>query len=122
MLRLRLCAAIVSILTLATIIIAIVSEAGIGVAVALLAASACLAIVAPFDAPTPRQRNRVLAACVGYLVATFAALAFARGAVAASILMIALVVLLQLGVGLTCWAFATRKRRRMPQSRRYFDN
>ncbi|RZM33615.1 MAG: hypothetical protein EOP67_21425 [Sphingomonas sp.] len=122
MLRLRMFAAVVSIVTLAAMILALVLGAPIGVAIALIVAAACLAAIAPFDAPAPRERNRVLFACVAYLVPVAAALAFARGVPGMEMLMVAVIVLLQLGVGLVCWAVATRKRRRMPRSRRYFDN
>lgn len=122
MLKIRILAAIVSILSLATLVLALVVEASAIVPLALLAAAACLAIVAPFDAPSPPRRNRILLACLAYLVALSAALIVARGETASGILMVALVILVQLGVGLTCWTIATRNRRRMPHSRRYFDN
>lgn len=122
MLRLRIFASVVSILSLATMLLAILVAAPIGVAIALLVAAACLAIVAPFDARDSARRLRVLVAGLAYLVAVAVALLFTRGGSTEPTLLIALTVLLQLGVGIACWAFATRKRRRMPQSRRYFDN
>ncbi len=122
MLRLRIFASVVAILSLATMLLAVVLAAPIGVAVALLVAAACLAIVAPFDAPDTRRRLRVLLACVAYLAAVAVALLFTRSGPTEPVLLIVLTVLVQLGFGLACWAFATRKRRRMPQSRRYFDN
>jgi hypothetical protein len=122
MLRLRIFAAIVSVVTLAAMVLSLVLGAPIGVAIALIVAAACLAAIAPFDAPALRERNRVLFACLAYLVPVAAALAFARGVPGMNIVMVAIIVLLQVGIGLVCWAFATRKRRRMPRSRRYFDN
>ena len=122
MFRLRMFAAIVSIVTLAVMILAIVLGAPIGVPIALIVAAACLAAIAPFDASARPARNRVLFACLAYLVPVAAALALAHGVPGMNMVMVAVIVLLQLGVWLACWAFATRKRRRMPRSRRYFDN
>ena len=122
MLRLRISASIVSLLSLATVILAMVVGAWPGVTIALLAAAACLAIVAPFDAPNPPERIRVMIACLTYLAALMAALMLLQVTVFSRALAIAIVALLQCGIVLACWAFATRNRRRLPHSRRYFDN
>lgn len=122
MLRLRIFASLLSVLSLATMALAFVLGAPIATAIALLAAAACLAIVAPFDAPDPRQRLRVLLACLAYVVGIGAALAFVRGAPDTGALKFALILLVLMGVGMMLWAFATRKRRRMPRSSRYYDN
>ncbi|WP_277969132.1 hypothetical protein [Sphingomonas echinoides] len=122
MFRLRMFAALVAIVTLGVMVLAFVMEAPIGVPIALLVAAACLAAITPFDAPTRRERNRVLIACLLYLVPLAVAVWFAHGIPGFERIEAAVIVLSQLGVGLICWAFATRKRRRMPQPRRYFDN
>lgn len=122
MLRLRICASIVSMLSAATVILALVLGTGPVVPIVLLTAAACLAIVSPFDAPNPRERTRVSIACLAYFTALAAAFALVLIAAISSTLTIAILTLLQFGVVLTCWAFATRNRRRIPRSRRYFDN
>lgn len=122
MVRIRIFAAVLSLLALATVGLSVITEAGIGVLIAVLAAAICLAVVAPFDAPNPQQRLRILLASVAYLLALVAALGLTYITPASNPLMIALVLQIQLGVALTCWAFVTRKRRRMPHARRYFDN
>jgi hypothetical protein len=122
MLRLRIFAGVLSLLAVATGILAIVVGASIGVPVALAFAAACLGSVAPFDATSRWHRTRVVFAGVAFLAGVAVALVLARGETGANPLLLALVGLAQLGVGLTCWAFAIRKRRRMPRSRRYFDN
>jgi 4-amino-4-deoxy-L-arabinose transferase-like glycosyltransferase len=122
MLRLRLFASLLSVLTLAAMALAVVSGVPIATAVALLAAAACLAAIAPFDAPEPRQRWRVVLACAIYVGAVAAALLFAYPAPDTGLLKFVLILLGLGGVGLTLWAFATRRRRRMPRSSRYYDN
>lgn len=92
------------------------------ISVALLAASACLAVVIPFDAPERRQRNRVVIACLAYTVIVAGAVTVALGLSYSGLLLAALVLLLLSGAGLTMWALATRKRRRMSASSRYYDN
>lgn len=89
--------------------------------VAVVIGAACLAIVAPFDAPTPRERTRVVLACAAYVAAVAGAVVLAHRVEAPTLAMLALVVLILCGVSLTCWALATRKRRRIPASRRYYD-
>ncbi|MCU6455094.1 hypothetical protein LPN01_13500 [Sphingomonas sp. A2-49] len=122
MLRLRIFASLLSVLSLATMALAFVMGAPVATSIALLAAAAVLAMVAPFDAPDPRQRIRVLLACLAYVGGIGAALVFAHGVPDAGMLMFALILLVMMGVGMTLWAFATRKRRRMPRSSRYYDN
>ena len=122
MLRIRIFAAVLSLLALLTVGLSVITEAGFAVVIALLAAAICLAIIAPFDAPAPRQRLRILLASIAYLLALLAALALTYTTPASNPLLIALVLQIQLGVALTCWVVVTRKRRRMPHARRYFDN
>lgn len=123
MLRLRIFASILAILSLAVAVWAWVGDVARETPVALLVAAACLAIVTPFDAPDPRRRTRVLVASLAHVAALAAALALARlGGGASGALTTALFLLAELGLGLAGWALATRGRRRMSGSRRYYDN
>ncbi|WP_375427099.1 hypothetical protein [uncultured Sphingomonas sp.] len=122
MVRLRIFASILAILSLAVAVWAWVGEVAAGIPVALFVAAACLAIVTPFDAPNPARRTRVLIACFAHVAALAAAMALAYFSAAPGALMTALLLLTELGLGLTGWAIATRNRRRMSGSRRYFDN
>lgn len=122
MLRLRMFGSLLSVLSLATAVWAWMTAAS-SVFFALLVAAICLAIVSPFDAPDPRRRTWVLIACLAYVAALATAVVFSRtGAFPSGALTGALFLLADLGVGLTCWALATRNRRRMSGSRRYYDN
>ena len=85
----------------------------LGMMLARLALGAVLRRAAP---------GRVLLACLAYVGGIGAALVFAHGVPDAGMLMFALILLVMMGVGMTLWAFATRKRRRMPRSSRYYDN
>ncbi|MEG3125910.1 hypothetical protein [Sphingomonas sp. GB1N7] len=122
MVRLRMFASILSILSLIVGALTLLYQVGWAVLAAIVVAAACLAIVCPFDAPNPRERTRVVIACFAYLAALMAALVFAYAAPAPNTVMIALVALGVFGVSLTCWALATRKRRRVARSRSYYDN
>lgn len=122
MLRLRIFAALLAMLTLAVAIWVWQAQDVGEVAVALVVASACLAVVTPFDAPNPARRWRVLIACLAYVMAVGAAMALAYAADFPGSLMTALLLLAELGLGLTGWALATRKRRRISGSQRYYDN
>jgi uncharacterized membrane protein (UPF0136 family) len=88
---------------------------------ALVLGAACLAVVAPFDAPTPRERWRVVIACAAYTGAVGAAVIAAQRVEAPVTVMVPIVLLVLGGVSLVFWALATRKRRRIPASRRYYD-
>lgn len=122
MLRLRICALLLVILTLVVAIWAWTMDDMMKIVIALLFASACLAVVSPFDAIEPRQRLRVLLVCMIYVAALAAAIFWAYTTAAPGLLTSALVLLAQAGIGLVLWAFATRKRRRIPSARRYYDN
>ncbi len=121
LLRLRMFGSLLSVLSLAIAVWAWMTEAASPVFFALLIAAICLAIVAPFDAPDPRRRTRVLIACLAYLAALATAIVFSH-TVASGTLTSALFLLAELGVGLTCWALATRNRRRVSGLKRYYDN
>lgn len=88
---------------------------------AVVLGAACLAIVAPFDAPAPRERVRVVLACMAYSILIGVATVAAQRVEAPTLLMLALVFLLICGTSITCWALATRRRRRIPASHRYYD-
>lgn len=123
MLRLRIFASILAFLSLAVAVWAWLGDVAREVPIALVVAAACLAIVTPFDAPDPPRRTRVLIACLAHIAALAAALMLARiGGGASGALMTALFLLAELGLGLAGWAFATRRRRRMSGSKRYYDN
>lgn len=122
MVRLRVFASMLAMLSLAVAVWAWTQEAAGEVLVALLTAAACLAAVTPFDAPDPPRRTRMLIACLAYVVAAAAAMALAYLDGAPGALMTALLLLAEFGLGLVGWASATRGRRRMSGSRRYFDN
>ena len=122
MLRLRIFAFSLSLLSVVVALWARGTEPDGGTLIALLAAGACLAIVAPFDAPEPPQRRRVLIACIAYLVAVAVAMALANEASASTSMMLALLFLGLFGVGLTLWAFAIRNRRRVSNYHHYYDN
>ena len=119
--RLRIFASILSVLSLAIALWALMQWAAGEVSIALLIAAACLAIVSPFDAPDPRRRTRVMFACLAHVAAIATALLLAR-AVGSGSLTGALAMLVALGVGLACWALATRNRRRMSGLQRYYHN
>lgn len=121
MLRLRVFASVLAVLSLAVAVWVRIGEPRGGVFIALLVAAACLAIVTPFDAPDPRRRTRVVIGCLAYVMALGAAIFLARTAASGS-LTIALFLLAELGLGLACWAIATRNRRRMSGVQRYYDN
>ena len=121
MLRIRVCASFLSILSVAIAAWAWVGRAAGGVFIALLIAAACLAIILPFDAPDPPRRTRVVVGCFAYMSALTVAIIFAKNADSSALLK-ALFLLAQLGAGLTCWALATRNRRRASGLRRYYDN
>lgn len=122
MLRLRIFACAISFLTLLLAVWAWIGASAAGVALLAIGAAGALAIVCPFDAATPWQRTRVTALCIVYVAAVAAALLLSVRTGAPRGVTIPLVLLVELGLGLACWAVATRKRRRMPASRRYFDN
>jgi len=122
MLRLRITASFVSMLSFAMMVLAYLVGAPVATSFALLVAGLLLAVVAPFDAPAPRQRLRVVAACAMYAAAVAAALVFAYAMPDARTLILGLVLLLLTGVGLTLWAVATCNRRRIPQHMRYYMN
>lgn len=123
MLRLRIFASIMAVLSIAVAVWAWLGDVARESSIALLVAAACLAIVTPFDAPDPRRRTRMLIACLAHVAALAAALMLARiGGGASGALITALFLLTELGLGLAGWVFATRRRRRMSGSRRYYDN
>lgn len=116
------CALLLVIVTLFVAVWAWTMDDMIRVVIALLFGSACLAVVSASDAIEPRRRWRVLLACLVYVAVVATAIIWAYTAAAPGLLTSALVLLAQIGIGLTLWAFATRKRRRMPSARRYYDN
>ena len=122
MVRLRIFASILSMLSLAVSLWAWRRAFDQEVLAALLIAAACLAIVSPFDAPNPPQRRRVLIASLAYVVALSAAIALAHASAASGALLSTLVLLGLLGIGLAGWAFATRNRRRLTGFQGYYDN
>jgi hypothetical protein len=122
MVRLRMFASFLSMLSLVVGVLALLNNVGWKVLVAIVSAAACLAIVCPFDAPSPRERIRVVLACFAYVAALLAAFVLAYAAPAPNTVMVALASLGIFGVSLTCWALATRKRRRIARSRSYYDN
>ncbi len=119
--RIRFFAALLSILSLLVASGAWIQGGALKEVVALIFASACLAIVSPFDAPERKQRTRVLIACLCAEGAVAAALALRYVDAGTDTLVIALVVLVQLSNGLTCWVLATRNRRRKTLAECYFD-
>ena len=122
MVRLRIFASIVSMLSLAVSLWVSKGPVTGEVLVALLAAAACLAVVSPFDAPDPPQRRRVLIASLAYVAILSIAMMHARAdAAATGALMVALVLLTLLGIGLAGWAFATRNRRRFASYHGYYN-
>ncbi len=121
MVRLRMFASALSILTLLVTLLAWLQGGSWITLVALVLAAACLAIVAPFDAPSPRERWRVVIACGAYSIAAAAAVVAAQRVESKITVMVPIVVLVLAGVSLAFWAIATRKRRRIPASRRYYD-
>lgn len=92
------------------------------VVVLLILAAAFLAVVAPFDAPDPARRTRVVIACVAYVAAVGVAIALAHATNGSGLLISVLSLLLEVGIAITCWGLATRNRRRAPKSQRYYDN
>lgn len=121
MVRLRMFASALSILTLLVTLLAWLQGGSWITVLALVLGAACLAAVAPFDAPSPRERWRVVIACGAYTLAVAAAAVVAQRAEAKVIVMLPTVLLVLAGVSLAFWAIATRKRRRIPASRRYYD-
>lgn len=122
MLRLRICALLLVVVTLIVAIWAWTTDDMMRVALSLLFASACLGVGSSFDAIEQRRRWRVLLSCLVYVAVVATAIIWAYVAAAPGLLTGALVLLAQIGIGLTLWAIATRKRRRMPSARRYYDN
>lgn len=122
MLRLRICAFLLSILTLATAVWAWFAYDALKLGIASLFAALCLVLVVPFDATEPRRRWRVLLGCLVYVAAMAAAIFLAYRDEVSGLVSAALVLLTLAGTGLTLWALATRKRRRTPSYRRYYDN
>lgn len=122
MLRLRITASLLSMLSLAMMTLAYLTGAPATTSIALLAAAISLFSIAPFDAPSPRQRIRVVVACVVHVVGVAAGLASIYATPDFPVMTLGLVGLLLAGVGITLWAFATRRRRRMPQYMRYYTN
>lgn len=122
MLRLRICALVLAVVTLFVAVWAWVDYATAEVSISLLFAAMCLAVVAPFDATEPRRRWRVSLACLVYVGAIAAAIIWAYNAAAPGLITGALVLLAQTGLGLTLWALAIRKRQKTPFARRYYDN
>lgn len=110
MTRLRIFASILSVVTLLATAWLYRGGAAIGMVAAAVLAAACLAAVAPFDAPGPPQRRRVLLACLAYVGA--AGIAVALGAGAGDPRVGLLLPFPLLGLALSGWAFATRNRRR----------
>ena len=121
MLRLRVFASIIARLSLAGAVWVRIGGSRGSVFIALLVATACLTIVTPFDAPDPRRRTRVVIGCLAYVAGLGTALFLAHTADADS-LTIVLFLLVELGLGLTCWAIATCNRRRMSGLKGYYDN
>lgn len=121
MVRLRMFASALSILTLLVTLLAWFQGGSWITLVALVLGAACLAVVAPFDAPSPRERWRVVIACGVYSIAVAAAVVAAQRVESKVTVMVPIVLLLLAGVSCTFWAIATRKRRRIPASRRYYD-
>jgi hypothetical protein len=122
MLRLRICAFLLVILTLATAVWAWLEHDALKLGIASLFAAACLAMVVPFDATELRRRWRVLLGCLVYVAAMAVATFLAYKDDISGLISGALVLLVLAGIGLTLWALATRKRRRTPSYRRYYDN
>jgi len=122
MFRLRLSALCLVVLTLATAVWAWLGNDALEIGIASLFAAACLGLVVPFDATQPRRRWRVLLGCLVYVAAMAAATFLAYREATSGLLSGALVLLAIAGIGLTLWALATRKRRRTPSYRRYYDN
>lgn len=122
MLRLRIFASLLSILTLASALRLQGQGAAIAVVGALGFAAACLAVVAPFDAPDPPRRRFVLGACLLYAGAAALALMLTLGSGARGVSVVWEALLLLAGLALSVWAFATRNRRRSRGWNRYFEN
>jgi hypothetical protein len=122
MARIRFLSALLSLISLAIALWTWSVQGDIRLSATLFLAAVVLAIMSPFDASDRRRRRFVLFACVLYTAAIFVAIVSAYSVAAPSFMMIALVAMLDVGVGLSCWAFATRNRRRIPESRSYYDN
>lgn len=121
MLRLRIFAFSLALLSVVVALWARGGELDEGAIVALFVAGACLMIVSPFDAADPPQRKRVLAACLIYLAALAVAMMLAYEADVSGFMLFALLSLTLLGGGLAAWAFATRNRRRVSSYHHYYD-
>lgn len=122
MARIRAAAAFLSILTMAIGAWALVAGASWPVVLALAVSAALLALMCPFDAPDPGRRTIVALACLAHGSAVGAATVLTQLDGAAGSLVIAQVVLAEVGLALAGWALATRNRRRLPGSSRYFEN
>lgn len=120
--RLRIFASLLSILSLLVAARMWTVAAFKGPAAAVIVAAALLAIVSPFDAPDPGSRKRVLFACLAYVGAMAAATVRVSFVAPGPFLTLLLGVLAAFGVGLSGWAFATRRRRRSMGFKRYFEN
>lgn len=119
--RLRVFASVLSILSLLVAALLRMNAVGTVVLAAVVVAAACLAIVAPFNAPDPPRRKRVFAACLAYVGAMAAAIVLAVLTGAAALPVLWLGALLAFGLGLSLWAFKTRNRRRSPVWGNYYD-
>ncbi len=112
-------------LSIASLIVAaiflLLPKVGILTVAALVAGAACLAIVAPFEAMNPPARKRVVAATVGYCLASGAALALVLLSDAGNRPLLVMGALLACGLILAGWAFKTRNRRRRIGWTDYFD-
>ncbi|PAX07323.1 hypothetical protein [Sphingomonas lenta] len=120
--QLRIFAALLSILSLLVAAWMHLGGAPVAVVAAIAVGAACLAVVAPFDAPDPPQRRRVLWACIAHVAAIAVAAVLAVAAEATLPRLGSLMLLLLLGGALSARAFATRNRRRIKGWGGYFTN
>lgn len=121
MARLRVFASALSILSLLVTVLLQLQTVAAAVLAAVLVGAACLAIVAPFNAPDPPRRKRVVAACIAYIGAMAAAIVLALATGADMLPTLWLAVLLAFGLALGGWAFKTRNRRRNQGWGGYYD-
>ena len=121
MAKIRVSAALLSILSLLAAAFLLLRSTGLVTVALVVLAAACLAVVAPFDAPDPPKRKRVLAGCVGYVAGILVATALAARSPDEPYLAQALLFLAGCGAVLGGWAFRVRNWRRHGGLRPYYE-
>lgn len=120
--QIRLLVAVVAVLTaIIAALLFINPSVGTDTVLYCLLGAACLAVVAPFDAPEPPARKRVVAACTAHLLSIICAFAQTVGTSGDRAPIGALIGLASAGIVLVAWSFATRNRRRREHWHEYFD-